>query len=354
MATTVQAADTHGEIARYAAARERGVAWLLDRCNADGSLGHPEEGFHFYRAPWTLTAAGHGTAASAICGWIRRNMLTPDGTIGGPYRVYDDAYAYRNATLIIGAQMAQQYDLSHGLVPNLLAWQDPVSGGFACDRTADGGRSDRMDIPYTCGPGFACLATGYLDAARAVYRFLAAIYAAQTDLPKRFYYAWSRAEQRPITEFPEDRQHMYVVENQEARAQRWTIGGIAAGFLCRLYLAEPKPEYLALARRYQAFSMAATERQFDYPQVCKSSWGSSLLYQLTGEGEYLRWTHRMGDWYVRMQEPDGSWRWWNREQDTLGLRIELTLEFVMHLDTLLGGLASLPQVDHGGPGAAGC
>src|SRR4029077_2457298 len=98
-----------------------------------------------------------------------------------------------------------------------------------------------------------------------------------------------------------------VVDNQADRSQRWTIGGISAGFLCRLYLADPRPQYLELARRYQAFSMAATDAQFNYPAVCKSSWGSSLLYEVTGEAVYRDWTLRMGDWYVATQTPEGYW-----------------------------------------------
>ena len=74
--------------------------------------------------------------------------------------------------------------------------------------------------------------------------------------------------------------------------------------------------------------------------MCKSSWGSSLLYQVTGEQRYLDWTYRMGDWYVANQEPSGRWHWEN--YSTLGSHIELALEFVMHLDTLIGGLASRP------------
>ena len=327
-------------LATFRAARRRGVDWLLGQLGSDGALGDPAAGFHYYRAPWTFTACGESEAANAVCGWIRRNLLTAAGRLDGPLRVYDDAYAYRDATLIVGAQLAGQYDLSLGLLPALLDWRDPQSGGFPNDRLPGGAQSDNMDIPYTCGPGFACLATGHLDPARAIYRLLQAIYDAQPALPARFYYAWSRSQQALITAYPEDRRLWYVVENDAARAQRWTVGGIAAGFLCRLYLAEPRPEYLALARQYQAFSMAATPHQFDYPQACKSSWGSSLLYQITGEEVYRRWTLSLGDWYVQRQEDDGSWRWWNGGRQTLGARIELTLEFVMHLDTLIGALAS--------------
>ena len=86
--------------------------------------------------------------------------------------------------------------------------------------------------------------------------------------------------------------------------------------------------------------MAATESQFEFAQVCKSSWGSSLLFQITGEDQYREWTHRMGDWYVSTQQPEGYWAW--DMHTTLGARLELTLEFVMHLDTLIGGLAARP------------
>jgi hypothetical protein len=84
-------------------------------------------------------------------------------------------------------------------------------------------------------------------------------------------------------------------------------------------------------------SLDATEGQFAYAQVCKSSWGSSLLYQITGETDYLNWSCRMGDWYIETQRPEGCWHW--EGYRTLGSRIELTLEFVMHLDTLISGLA---------------
>ena len=338
--TAVVSGRKQEKIARYREVRDRGAAWLMDRMNPDGSLGNPEEGFHFYRAPWTFTQVGATHAATAICGWIRREMLTADGEIGGPYRKFDDAYAYRNATLIVGAHQARQYDLSLGIVHRLAEWQDPISGGSSNDRLPDGTQSDDMDIPYACGPGFAFLATGQLDRARRVYGFLKRIYEAQTALPTRFHYAWSRSAQGTITEFTEEERFGRLVDNQAARRQRWTIGGISAGFLCRLHMADPNPDYLELARRYQAFSMASTDRQFDYPQVCKSSWGSSLLYELTGEEQYEEWTYRMGDWYAGTQQADGHWGWDTYE--TLGSRIELTLEFVMHVDTIIGGLASRP------------
>jgi hypothetical protein len=271
-------------------------------------------------------------------------LRTPDGRIDGPFRVFNDAWAYRDSALIVGAHMAGQYDLSHGLMPELLRWQDALSGGFANDRLPDGTMGDDQSIPYAAGPGFACLATGRLDEARAVFRFLHRLYNAQPALPERFYYDWSRARQSPTTQFHEKDRFWYVVENQADRNQRWTIGGIAAGFLCRLYLAEPRDEYLALARRYQAFSMAATPAQFKYGPVCKSGWGSSLLYEITGEPEYEAWTYRMGDWFVSEQAEAGYWPVKGGGADR-GTIIHNALEFAMHMDTIIAGLTSRPITD---------
>ena len=332
--------DRVARLAAFEDSRRRAGAWLLSHLNSDGSLGDPVQGYHFYRAPWTFSLLGETQAASAVCGWIRRNMLTPDGRIDGPFRVFNDAWAYRDSALIVGAQMAGQYDLSHGLMLEMLRWQDPLSGGFANDRI-DGSMGDDQSIPYAAGPGFACLATGHIDEARAVFRFLRRIYEAQTDLPANLYYDWSRKRQAPTTQFDEKDRFWYVVENQADLNQRWTIGGIAAGFLCRLYLAEPRDEYLALARRYQAFSMAATEAQFKYGPVCKSGWGSSLLYEVTGEPEYEAWTYRMGDWFVSEQHTDGYWPA-RAEGAELGSVIHNALEFTMHIDTIISGLTSRP------------
>jgi hypothetical protein len=317
----------------------RATGWLLHQLNSDGSLGDPRDGFTYYRAPWAFAMAGQIDAGHAVCAWIRKNLLTLAGDLAAPIRLTQTGWAYSDATLIIGAQMLHQHDLSLGLMPALLRWQDPVSGGFANDRLDDATMSDEMDIPYAAGPGMACLMTGQLEPARRVADFLATIYDAQDDLPERFYCFWSRGRQAPIREADEGFQQRFVVENATDRMQRWTIGGIAAAFLCRLYLADPQPEYLDLARRYQAFSMSATDAQFCYPSACKSSWGAALLYQITGEPEYLAWLGRFAHWYIHSAEPDGYWHPWVEE--TQGQIIEITLEYVVHIRTLTSAISAV-------------
>lgn len=315
--------------------------WVLGQARPGGGIGDPAAGFKAHRAPWALALMGETESAMAYCGWARTNLLR-NGRLDGELRILDDGWAYRDSTLIIGAQMLEQYDLSLGVLDHLVSWQDPISGGFANDRRADGTGSDEMDIPYACGPGFAALITGRLSVARGVGRFLDTIYRAQQDMPDRFHAFFSRRDQRPILPTDAEFQQRFVVQNQVDRNQRWTIGGIAAGFLGRLYLAEPEPALLDLARKYQAFSMAATDAQFKYPAVCKSSWGASLLFQITGEAQYLDWLARLARWYLDTQVDDGYWHPVSEKcaEDV----IEVTLEFIMHIRTLMGAVASRPAV----------
>ncbi len=320
----------------------RATDWILTQQHPSGVIGDPAFGYKYYRGPWSLALMGERSAALELCRWIRQNLVS-DGRVQGDLRVLEDGWAYRDSALIVGAHMLAQYDLSLGLVDSMVEWQDPVSGGFANDRRPDGTGSDEMDIPYAAGPGFALLATGRLQEARRVAAFLKAVYEAQESLPDRFYCFWSRSEQRVILESDPGFQQRFVVASQVDRMQRWTLGGIAAAFLGRLYLAEPLPAYLDLARRYQDFSMASTEAQFKYPSVCKSSWGAALLYQITGEQQYRDWLHRMAAWYADTQEPEGWWHPW--VEDTSADVLEITLEFIMHAKVLAGALHSRSEDD---------
>ena len=85
------------------------------------------------------------------------------------------------------------------------------------------------------------------------------------------------------------------------------MGGLSAAFLCRLYMVDPNPAYLSLARDFQRFSIQSTPRQFEFPQVCKSGWGAALLYQVTGEEQYAAWAVKLAHWFADTQADDGSW-----------------------------------------------
>lgn len=325
----------------YQAAKARGVRWLLEQLHPDGSIGPVEAGFNYYRLPWTFTVAGETQHAVRLCEWVRRHQFADNGDFTGVSPRGLEAYAYENAVFIFGAQMARQFDLSYRGYRRLLCHFDPKSGGFRHVPEGSGIPADE-NIPTVAQAGKTALMMGDLATAEQAGAWFQRLWDAQPGLPDRLYYVWSADTQALVTTFPAERATSYVVESQGLR-QRFTCGGIAAAFLVRLYQATGAVEHLDLARAYQAFAMNSTERQFEVPQVCKTGWGSALLFGVTGEERYRDWTVRVGDYYVATQHPDGHWE--NKPPyDDFANHITVTAEFVMHLDTLIGALA-LPGIE---------
>ena len=323
--------------------KKKAINFLLSKFNSDGTVGPViEDGFFFYRLPWSLSIAGETQFANIVCSWILNNMMTPDGDFDNGFRKVQDAYAYRNATLIYGAHMLRRYEISHAGMPFLLSLQDPISGGFANNMNQNI-PSDDMDIPYSVGCGLACIATGFLNEAKKVYNYLDLIWEQQPNFPNELYYNFSRKNQKIIKSVDKQDDFWNVVIAQQDSYQRWTVGGIAAAFLCRLYLTDPKEKYLNLAVKYMTFSMASTKSQFKYASACKSGWGSALLYSVTGEEKYLNWTEKLAQWFIEHQLEDGSWsmnKLGKNEPDSDSSKIHLTAEFVVHVDTIISCLSS--------------
>ena len=347
----------------YRQARRRGVEYILKYVNSDGSVGPPEKGFFYYRTPWALATAGETEAATRLCDWVRRNQFAENGDFTGvSARPLVDWCLYMNGLMVVGAHILQQFDLSQSGIDYILAYQDPLSGGFY-NYGGSSGHSDKEDIPYNCGVGLACLMTGRIEAAERVAIWLQRMWSLQPDLPDALYFIYSAKKQDLVTEFPQDQAKQYVLRAQEPR-QRFTVGGIGAAFLARLYQARPRPEYLHLARKYQDFAMNQTDRQFEVTTVCKVGWGASLLYQITQEEIYGEWAVRVGDYFVETQSAEGHWvstgsselfPGWETDRLTqpaeehpieiengplpdLTEEIEVTSEFLVYLDVIISSL----------------
>ena len=179
---------------------------------------------------------------------------------------------------------------------------------------------------------------GDLEAARGAGRWFRLVWDLQPAPAHRLYYVFNAETQRLVTEFPAERAFHYVLEMQQPR-QRFTCGGIAAAFLVRLFQATGDEDHIDLARAYMQQSMASTEQQFEVSQVCKSGWGSALLYQITREAEFRDWTCRVADFFVADQQADGSWRDSGPYGQAPHVDIMVTAEFVMILDTMIACLS---------------
>ncbi len=322
-------------IARAEDARDRAMRWLLDEYRSKGFDATADEGWFFYRAPWVFAMAGETRVAAAICAAVRDDLIGVDGRLRLPGAA-DKWSTYRAATFVVGAHLAGQYDLSFGTWRALLADREPDAGLFSF--RAEASRSAVVDATAdVAGCGFAAVAVGDLDNARSMSAFLDRLWEVQPDLPTRFFHNWALDRQATVTHDDPEFTPKAVLDVRLDAPQYWFLGGICAAFLTRLFLATGDKSLLEIARRYQSLAMGAADVQFGYPAACKGSWGSSLLYQATGDPAYLAYTTRMVEWYLQRQEPDG---WWHPlVERTRGDVIEITLEFAMHLDTIVGALA---------------
>jgi hypothetical protein len=323
------------KLEQYRQAQRKGVDYILKHVNSDGSVGPADKAFFYYRTPWALATAGEIEAATRLCDWIRRHQFGENGDfVGVSPRPVVEHYMYMNGLLVIGAHMLQQFDLSQRGMRYIRSLQDPLSGGFY-NYGGPAGHSDKEDIPYNCGVGLACLMAGEVEAAERVAIWLQRMWSLQPELPDRLYFVYSAEKQELVTDFPPDQAKQYVLEAQKPR-QRFTVGGIGAAFLSRLYMARPRPEYLGLAQEYQAFAMNQTERQFEVAQVCKVGWGAALLYQITKEEIHREWAIKVADYFVRTQFPDGHWI--NNEPLADRPEIEIGSEFLVYLDVIISSL----------------
>ncbi len=318
-------------------ARRKGIQWVLGQRNPDGSIGPYEKGIFYYRVPWAFAVTGHISEACMLLEWIRSNMFSDEGDFAGRYSREEcaDYYTYPNANLIYGAHMLRQFDLSYRGMRFLLAFQDRHSGGFL-NRKEQTGPGGEEDIWCTSQAGLTCLLTGHLEQARKVAVFLETMYKLQPDWSQRLYFVY-RPGKGLVTDFPEEKATFYCIDADRPR-QYYFQAGIAAAFLCRLHMATAEGRYLELAKKYIEFATRCTHL-FSAPQVCKVGWGSALLYQITKEAQYCDLSMKVADYFVQHQYPEGYWMNIAPHRSLQSI-IEITAEFTVHLDTIIGALST--------------
>ena len=233
-------------------------------------------------------------------------MLTPDGDFDRGHRRLYDAYAYRNATLVYGAHMARQFDISSRGLGFVLSMQDESSGGFANDRDPDGSLGDVMDLPYTCGCGLACIALGRLDAARQRLPVpgagLESEQSRRIRTPVLLLLAAAAEPSSPITTSKTSSGTSSSHRNQAAHsAGPWA--GSRPRFSAGCSWSIPIPTTSRWRATFSSSLSKARRNQFEFPQVCKSGWGASLLFQVTGEAAIRRLGRQAGPLVRRHPDP---------------------------------------------------
>lgn len=334
-----------GKLAQYDAARRRGVAFLLEHISSSGEVtdaGRPR--VSYYRFPWALAVSGETEAAFRVLDWIERTGLGPDGQVHGGVAWDPEANkttnTYPETIVAYGAVLLRRLDIARKTMSFANRFHDPQTGGVFMTREATGPTGEQLLFP-TAQFGMSALMAGDRERALQTGAWFQRLWDAQPDLPDRLYTIWT-PRHGLVTTVPEGANPGHYVNDARDERQYHYNGGIAASFLTQLAMATGDATWLDLARNFQRFSMESTEEQFKTKQVCKSAWGAGLLYLATRDEHYLPWLVKMAEWFVAGQEADGSWRNTPRldPNPPLAHRLEITAEFVVHLDTTIAALAA--------------
>ena len=320
-------------MSRFRDARDRGGRYLLGQLHADGSFGDPGLGVtEYYKAPAAFLVCGLSHAASRLIRWIRQHGFLPDGDFGP--RPADQLnsyyYTYHNAWVIKAACRMGAFDLARRGMDFLNGFRDPESGGFYSHPTARGAETEQ-DLWVVSGCGWSAVYTGRLDVARGVGVWMRRLMEEQPDFPNALWTVYSR-ERGLITEVKDGDDFRYVLTRDESRDQSFYHPGIAAGFLCRLYMATGEEEWLDLARTYMRFCEHVGDYHFRLLRAGKVGWAGAMLYTLTGETKYRDMAVRVGDNLIGAQLDNGAWAW--PEMGYPGPHNDITAEMVVWLDEI--------------------
>ena len=325
-------------INRLCTARDRGIDYLLAQQRADGAIGKPEKAglSPYYKALWALASGGRTEEGNRLASWVAANVLTEDGDFAGPMRgtLMDYSYAYPNAWMIVGAHKLGRFDISRRGMEFLLLLQHAETGGFRIQRDNE---EAPQDVLNSAQAGNACLFTGHLAEAKNVGLFLRTVWEAQPDPEHELFFVYKPGKGLR-TDFPEERQKMHSIRVDTERQMYFNMG-IAAAFLARLNMATGDPEWAELGKKYLSVSFNVLDEMYETAQVGKVGWGAALVYAATGDEKIRGLAERVGEAMLAQQVEGGAW-------DNTGgfvnetIRQEVTCEFIVLLDEMIGGLAS--------------
>jgi hypothetical protein len=207
------------------------------------------------------------------------------------------------------------------------------TGGFRMQRD----RLDAIqDVLNASQAGNALLLDGRVDDARRVGGFLRTVWEGQPHPDNELFFVYKPGT-GVRTEFPPERQRLHSIRTDTPR-QAYFNAGIAAAFLSRLTMATGDASWADLGKNFLEITFHTLGEMYETAQVGKVGWGAALLYGVTGDERYRAHAERVGEAMIAQQTDTGGW-------DNTGgyvsdaVRIEVTAEFVVLLDEMLGGLA---------------
>ena len=302
------------QIDSYVRAAQKGVAWLVEQQNADGSVGPPEHLATFcYKSPYALAVTGHAVEANRLVSWMKANMLDEDGELGAA--AGEGFPTYRVSWITQGAYRLARFDVSAPFVRWLAARQAP------CGALRPHPDSDYVDTICTWG-AMALVYAGRLDAAGRAADSVLSMIDQQPDDAK-FYHTMTpdgtlrtSGDGAAFLDITQPGQGYYHL-------------GIPMLLLVRLYLATGDTGHLATAMKLYELSERCAADAYAHTSAAKSMVAAAILYAITGQERMRARAVEQADFLLSIQDARG---WWTLAgNDEVGIKIDATAEFAIFL-----------------------
>jgi hypothetical protein len=294
---------------------------IISEQQSDGSIG-PDVSYS-YKAVWPLALAGRAEEATVLLDWVSAKFLKANGEFRCDEKVYAPnqvnwRFLYPNAWLAIGAIHLERLDIA-ARVGSFIERHQSENGGFPAARDLVAGDVPQ-DMLSACIAGLVLLYQGKIEKALKAGKFLIDLYEAQPDPANRIYLNLTPSG-RLLTEYPQDRSYMYLI-NKHLPEQPYFAPGAAMAFLSKLFMVSGKNEYLGYAEQYYRLALSPHSDiplgLFDYPTSGKIGWGAGNLFRATGSPAYRAVAERVGTYLLKTQLADGRWpRFWDNSDTNL-------------------------------------
>lgn len=320
-----------------------GVSWLAERqtvqgiyrgikdVNPDGVYPDTNDVGCYYKSPFSLIVNGQTQAAVKCVSYVMKRFMTPDGDFmnspevrsGGTYTT-NYCQLYPNGWLLRAAMALRWFDLGRKVFDFILTCRDSKTGGF---RSVVGDKSPIVDSNSTAISVLGCMLSGRPELAVSGGDFLLKMIDTQPD-PSKFYVRWLPAEGF-MTKYEEKDSKFYVIDASKP-AQNYWQAGLPMCILSQLYQFTREERFLKGAVKYYDFLTSCHLDVTCTAPASKVSWGSSLLYRLTGDKRYLTTAQKVLQFLLDIQQKEGYMllqQYSSFEEQPIKITYDCTAEF---------------------------
>ena len=275
-------------------------AWLEANFDPDGSCRiNPEDARYYMKTPYMMTMAGMRERGARVAQQVMTRFVGDAGDLVSSAPLENRIYAM--GWLVLGAVVAERFDLAHVLADRLEHYQDRQSGGIVL-QDEDAGE-EVAEVCFSGGAGMALAAAGRLEAARRMANTFEALIVVQ-GAAGCFYNRFRRDGSVVLRKAGGEWEKAYDLQQDEQRPANFATVINTLVWTARALREEG---YLRAARKYVDLVYRHRRNPAQFGRATKFGWSILNLYAETGDTDLLERARELGEVLVAKQSHDGLW-----------------------------------------------